>query len=71
MDKFVEKDAEGPDIKLVVMVTMIDHLRRHVFERPAECVPLPFILLIIYFLNLAFDGPAEVANLEHIIFIDK
>ena len=30
MHKLVEEDSEGPNIKLVVMLTMIDHFGSHV-----------------------------------------
>ena len=36
MNKLVEENSESPNIKLVVMLAMIDHFRSHVLESTAE-----------------------------------
>ena len=47
MHQLVQKDTERPDVKLVVVLAMVDHLRRHILECAAESIALAFIQLPI------------------------
>ena len=61
MNKLVEENSEGPNIKLVVMLAMIDHFRSHVLESTAKSVTLTLISIsIIIFINFTFASPAEI-----------
>ena len=58
MQHLVKQDSKAPDIKCMVMLTILNHLRRHVLECPAESLS-----------RLACHRtPAEIADLESQIF---
>lgn len=56
----------------MVIEILIDHLWRHVLQRAAVSLPLPFVEVALRVaLNRVVDGPAEVANLNYMIVIDE
>ena len=63
MDQFVQQNAETPDVKRMVVVLVLNHLRCHVFECAAESIPLLHVVKL--------DAPAEVANLDDIAIFDE
>ena len=61
MNKLVEENSESPNIKLVVMLAMIDHFRSHVLKSTAKSVTLTLVSIsIIIFINFTFASPAEI-----------
>jgi len=71
VDKLVKQDSEGPDVQLVIMLPVVYHFRSHVLESTAKSVSLPLERLALRVrIHLTLARPAEVANLEHVVFID-
>lgn len=72
VDELVEKNAECPHVKLVIMLPVINHFWRHVLQSTAKSVPLSLIKVSIGILrNLAFASPTEVANFKHVVFVHQ
>ena len=72
VNKFVEEDSEGPHVQLVIVLPMVYHFRSHILKRTAKSVPLTFVEITIFSLvHLAFASPTEVADLEHVVFVDQ
>ena len=72
VDQLVEQDAERPDVQLVVVLPMVDHLRCHVLECATEGVALAFVeLAIVVHVHLAFTRPAKVADLQHVVLVHE
>ena len=43
VDQLIKKNTKCPDVKHVVMLPVVDHLRCHVLKCTAKSIPLPFI----------------------------
>ena len=72
MDELVEENAEGPHVKLVVVLPVVDHFWRHVLKSTAKSVPLSLVEVPIGILrNLAFASPTEVTNFQHVVFVHQ
>ena len=72
MDQFIQKDAECPHVKLVIVLSMVDHFRSHVLQRAAERVPLALIQVPVRILvQIRLASPAKVADLEYIVLVDE
>ena len=71
MDKLVEEDSKGPNIELMVMMTMIDHFGSHVLEGTAKSVALALVGVSIVFLDLTLAGPPEITDLKHVVLVDE
>lgn len=71
MDKLIEKNAQRPDIDLVVVGLIRDHFWCHVLKCPAEGVPLLLHRVIETFFSRGLHAPAKIADLEHIVLRDQ
>jgi len=72
MDELVKQNSECPNVKLVVVPSVIYHFWSHVFESSAKSVPLPLELLTVLIgINFTFTCPAEVAYFENVVFINQ
>ena len=72
MNKFIEEDSKGPDIKHVVMLPVVDHLGRHILESTAKSVPLSLVHLSLFIsLKVAFTSPAEVTNFQYVVLANQ
>ena len=72
MDKFIEKDTQGPSVDFVSVWVFIHHFWCHVLERATERLSIPreHIALRIL-LKLDLTSPAKVANLYHLLVVDE
>ena len=71
VDQLVKQNSECPHVQLVVVSPVIDHFRSHVLKSTAKSVPLPLVLLTVLIrLHFTFTSPAEVANLQNVVFIN-
>ena len=72
VDQLVEQDAKRPDVQLVVVLPMVDHLRCHVLECATEGVALALVeLAIVVHVHLTFTRPAKVADLQHVVLVHE
>lgn len=71
MDKFEQKNAQGPDVNLVVMRLICNHLWSHVFQSPTKRVPLFLFHSRRVWIIGGFYTPPKVADLKHIVLRDK
>lgn len=70
MDELVQKNSKSPNIELVIMLAMVNHLRSHVLKCAAESVALAFShLASVVLFHFTLTRPPEVTNFEHIILV--
>ena len=60
MHQLIKQDTQRPDINLVVMTLLIQHLWSHIFKGTAESFPLLHTLQLL----LKLESPCKVTNLN-------
>ena len=65
MDKLVKQDAQGPDIDLVIMGLLIEHLRCHIFKCTTEGLTLLHVTQFLFQLKC----PSEITNLDNVAIL--
>lgn len=48
VDELVQKNSKSPHVELVVVLPMVNHFRRHVFQSTAKSVSLSLVLVPIF-----------------------
>lgn len=63
VNKLIQKDSKRPNVKSVVVSFILYHLRGHVFQSSAECIPLLAVVRL--------NTPTKITNFYNISFLDQ